>query len=328
MRDVRRHPLGPVLTAMVVLLAVTGGATAQQEESEAAAGRGWIGITFSYDPTVQPPDDAETARPIQIDDVFEGSPADRAGIQPGDSVVSVDGQAVNPESFRRFGAQLRPDQTVRLTLRREGRTREVELEAGERPSLARSFLPPEVVVQLDSLRDALLRRFDSMRIQLRYEPTDAPERARAPDDSSDGPGVRVRPADDEPTARPGGGRDRPVAGRRPPPAPDSAADEPTARAPNPHLLGLSYVAGAQLTALNSGLSEYFGVESGVLVTAVLQETPADEAGLRPGDVVVSVEGTTCSTVECFRRALAQAQDWPASLRVVRKQEEIELGLPR
>lgn len=328
MRNARDLLLRPGLGALVVLLALAAAASGQQEEEpEAAGGRGWIGITFSYDPTARGPEGADAPQPIRIDDVFEGSPADRAGLRAGDSIVSVDGAAVDPEGFRRFGTRLRPGQTVRVTLQREGETREVELEAAERPSLARSFLPPEVVVQLDSLRDALLRRFDSLRIRLRYERTEERRRAFASRDSSDDP-ARMRRADDGAPVRVDGVRDLPAAGRLPPPTRRGSQGEPPFRTPSPHLLGLSFVAGAQLTALNADLSDYFQVERGVLVTAVLEETPADEAGLRPGDVIVSVRDTTCASVECVRRALLQVQEWPVSLRVVRKQEEIEIRLAR
>jgi serine protease Do len=50
--------------------------------------------------------------------------------------------------------------------------------------------------------------------------------------------------------------------------------------------------GVHIMDLNSQLAEFFEVEDerGVLVTRVVRRTPAEDAGLRAGDVVVSVNG--------------------------------------
>jgi S1-C subfamily serine protease len=50
--------------------------------------------------------------------------------------------------------------------------------------------------------------------------------------------------------------------------------------------------GVSLQELNPELAEYFGVEegSGLLVTKVTKDSPAAEAGLKVGDVIVSAEG--------------------------------------
>lgn len=46
--------------------------------------------------------------------------------------------------------------------------------------------------------------------------------------------------------------------------------------------------GVMLEDLNDGLAEYFEVDEGVLVKEVIEDTPAAEAGLRAGDVIVKV----------------------------------------
>jgi serine protease Do len=49
--------------------------------------------------------------------------------------------------------------------------------------------------------------------------------------------------------------------------------------------------GVQLNELTPELADYFGAkEGGVLVSRVTKDSPADKAGLKAGDVIVSVEG--------------------------------------
>ena len=50
--------------------------------------------------------------------------------------------------------------------------------------------------------------------------------------------------------------------------------------------------GAQFQELNADLAGYFGAEpnQGVLITEIEDDSPADKAGLRAGDVILSIEG--------------------------------------
>ena len=59
--------------------------------------------------------------------------------------------------------------------------------------------------------------------------------------------------------------------------------------------------GAELEDLGGQLARHFGVESGVLVRQVGEGSPADESGLRAGDVIVAVDGKAMrTTVRCER----------------------------
>ncbi len=53
--------------------------------------------------------------------------------------------------------------------------------------------------------------------------------------------------------------------------------------------------GIEAESLIGGLAEYFGVKEGVLVRAVVEETAAEKAGLKAGDVIVKVDGIKVST---------------------------------
>ena len=82
-------------------------------------------------------------------------------------------------------------------------------------------------------------------------------------------------------------------------------------------VGQSFVAGAQLTPLNPGLAEYFSVDEGVLVMEVLDGTPAAEAGMLAGDVIVRVGSENISSLDGLRFSIGYFER-PLTLRVIRK----------
>ncbi|MCP4800910.1 MAG: PDZ domain-containing protein [bacterium] len=49
--------------------------------------------------------------------------------------------------------------------------------------------------------------------------------------------------------------------------------------------------GVQLKDLNCQLSEYFGVDRGVLIEEIIKDSAAEEAGLKAGDVIIKIEDT-------------------------------------
>ena len=53
--------------------------------------------------------------------------------------------------------------------------------------------------------------------------------------------------------------------------------------------------GVEAESLGSQLAEYFGVKEGVLVRSVLENTPAQKAGLKAGDVITKVDGTAVTS---------------------------------
>ena len=64
--------------------------------------------------------------------------------------------------------------------------------------------------------------------------------------------------------------------------------------------------GVNVQELSGGLPEYFGVESGVLVTAVRPDTPAARAGLKAGDVITSVNGKPVNATRDLLSAIPES----------------------
>ncbi|MDX1660535.1 MAG: PDZ domain-containing protein [Gemmatimonadota bacterium] len=83
--------------------------------------------------------------------------------------------------------------------------------------------------------------------------------------------------------------------------------------------------GLRLAEMNEGLVDYFpGVEQGLLVLEVVGDSPAAEAGVAAGDVIVEVNGREVWNVESFHAA---REEGDTTLSVVRRGERHEIRVP-
>lgn len=97
--------------------------------------RGWIGIV--------PEDVSEKQRQqlglpsngVLILNLYVGSPAQRAGVQPGDVLTEIDGTAVKSaqEAIARVAAHRKPGETIKLRVLRNGRAVELSTQVIEQP---------------------------------------------------------------------------------------------------------------------------------------------------------------------------------------------------
>jgi Do/DeqQ family serine protease len=120
----------PVSTAKLVM---------EQLISSGAVTRGWVGVELQE----ITPDLAEsfklgTTTGVLVAGVQRGSPADRAGIKPGDIIMMVDGkQAKDPDSMRNLIVALTPGKVATLNVRRGQSEIELQVKAGKRPEAKR-----------------------------------------------------------------------------------------------------------------------------------------------------------------------------------------------
>jgi serine protease DegQ len=87
--------------------------------------------------------------------------------------------------------------------------------------------------------------------------------------------------------------------------------------------------GVEPNDLSPELAETFGVKAtaGVIITGVLQNGPAAQAGIRPGDVITRVAGRDIATVsELLSQVAALKPGVPARFGLVRRDEKIDLDV--
>jgi serine protease Do len=83
--------------------------------------------------------------------------------------------------------------------------------------------------------------------------------------------------------------------------------------------------GATLLPVDGQLAEYFGVETGALVSSVRDGSPAAEAGLRAGDVIVRVDGRTVTAPGEVTRAMRAIDEGAsATIEVMRERSRVTL----
>jgi len=91
----------------------------------------------------------------------------------------------------------------------------------------------------------------------------------------------------------------------------------------PWMNGNKPVLGIEGASMTDQMAEFMGIEQGegVLVTAVLESTPAEQAGLKAGDVITAVEGDQVEDLGDLRASLKEGD---LELEVVRNKEEMVL----
>ena len=311
-----------------------------------------MGIAFSGDDTVV------------VEEVMPNSGAAEAGVRTGDVILSVNGERADARRMMELAEGLEADDRVRLVVRRGGREQTLEVTAREDVCPYRTMLsetPFRVMcVSMDStdaedhpecegvefreLRRNLAELGENMQqFRMHAEQTDSGTWLRFGPHGTDSlfidlDSVRIL-TDGLALQLDSIGRLMPFTYRM--------ADSLAVLLPRIELnmkeadeamhahglmlrsmeLGARALAGAQLTDLNDDLAEYFRVESGALVTAVEDGSPAARAGLEGGDVIVSVNGNAVSDVGDVRRH-AVAEEGDIELTVVRKGERRTIRLPR
>lgn len=98
--------------------------------------RGYLGVSIqNLTPSLAKSFGVEGTQGVLIPNVTAGSAADKAGIQKGDIILSIDGEKVSDaDVLRNKVALYKPGTTVQVELLHDGQKKEVSLEVGKRPT--------------------------------------------------------------------------------------------------------------------------------------------------------------------------------------------------
>jgi serine protease Do len=101
--------------------------------------RGWLGVSIRpVTPEVAERAGLPEPRGAVVEQVVEGSPAERAGVRRGDIIASVDNQPVaGPPELTRRVAGTAPGTPVELGVVRDGRRQTIRVELGRFPEQRR-----------------------------------------------------------------------------------------------------------------------------------------------------------------------------------------------
>jgi membrane-associated protease RseP (regulator of RpoE activity) len=344
----RIHRVLPVLVALIVL--APAGASAQVPATAIYTTNSSRGMLGFYSVPVE----GAAAYQRVIVDVVPESPAQKAGLAEGDTLLRINGLAASPQVM---SAPFEPGDTVVLRIRRDGRERDLTMVAAERATQYRITFPDSIgqrygvymnrmranLDTVHALANIRVHRFgdDSItaviigadtlhiargvpsRIMLAH-PDSMPIMSLFPDSISRFYRAQTLPRffTDSAGVRiftPGEGRTFTF-----------DADSNFARGLNimsaNAVFGMRAVAGAELAPLNDELAEYFGATDGVLVLNAAERTPAERAGLRGGDVIVRAGDTPVRTIAELRRAIDAVRGEPVTLRVLRHGRNVDITL--
>jgi membrane-associated protease RseP (regulator of RpoE activity) len=236
---------------------------------------GWIGIVVGLAPTEMRVEGNELFMRYllypEITSVDPSSPAQRAGLARGDTLVAYNGRDVRREEIS-MTKLIVPRTTVRIRVRRDGKLKELPVVVAEVPYRVKK-----------RREDELLATRSTWYSEAPMPPV---------------PMTRVPPPSIAPT---------PPQVISIAPAPRAFPSTPVI-APLPPVFTISGVAGAQLASVSPAMRRSLGLPAGVLVTQVPHGSPADESGLEEGDIILRVGQQSVTTVRELRDLVARAAD--------------------
>jgi len=95
--------------------------------------RGYLGVLISDDKKLLKT--FGTDQGVVVEDLLQASPADRAGLQPGDVIILVDDETIqSARQLRQVIAKFDPGQTIRATFLRDGQKQQLEITLDQQPN--------------------------------------------------------------------------------------------------------------------------------------------------------------------------------------------------
>lgn len=348
----------------LALLLLAPGLAAQEDAGEERAGGqdrpGWMGVGIQESLDCGPREDdaatpeavplvrvTECRRVLVTEAVFEDAPAAEAGVQPGDTLIAVNGR---PLSERRGANELRtltPGQPVEVLVGREGGRVSLQVIPAARPperGPAPVLTPgsPAVFVQpgsVERLRRAQAEGGVAPTVRLRLEDGEisgvlkVDEQGHVYLEKAPHKLVRIKGVE-LPPPKVRALRDSALAQARE--HLRKVREEMRARAERDSGAGWDegseriQMLGAEFLALTPDLAGNLGgVEAGLMVLRVVPGTPAAQMGLRPGDVVVEAGGEQVAGAGDLRAPFTEAARGDSVVvRWIRRGEEMRGALQR
>jgi predicted metalloprotease with PDZ domain len=260
------------VSALLLVLVVALPSAARSDEGDGTA---WLGVfTQDLSPELEEALDHH-GDAVLVTRVVSGSPADRAGLRKGDLIVRVESEGVDsPAELARVVQRHDVGDEIDIQIVRDGDRRTLTAKLGSRS---------------DEDDDSAKTKID----RYKHDKSDDADEDDGEDDGDRGDRktrefrIQIPEPPDAPEA---------------PDAPD-APDAPMAPMMNRARLGV------RIENLGSDLSEYFDVKEGrgALVVDVIDESPAKKIGIKPGDVIVSVDGRDIDDTDDLIRAIGDAK---------------------
>lgn len=97
--------------------------------------RGWLGVGIEMvGPAIAAKAEIQEGKGVLVNSVFEGDPAEKAGLRVGDIILKIGGIAINsPTRMIRIVGVISPGQTVQLDILREGKPRVIPVKLDNYP---------------------------------------------------------------------------------------------------------------------------------------------------------------------------------------------------
>ena len=314
-----RSKLARWLAAASLLVLITAPflTTPALAASSESTGKGWLGVS------TQPTDDDLRAGldlkqdGLLVNSVTRDSPADRAGVRKGDVILTYNSRTVTtPEQLRDLVRDTAPGRSIALGLWRDGARKSVDVKLGDVSDSG----------DFDS--------FDAPVPPTPPSPPGAPRAPKAPGSTrvwSDDGDVRMwvdgrELTDDEIKARM---NDMKLKLKN-----FDMDDWHGYTGPGANMFMTPGTSrgrlGVRVDNLDKDMADALGVTSGkgALVRQVLEDTPAQKAGIRAGDVIVRVGGDPVDDAADLTRALRERQG-KVSIEVLRRgnRRTVDVDIP-
>jgi C-terminal processing protease CtpA/Prc len=246
----------------------------------ADTGRAWMGVFLQEYNDTLKEAMGRDQNGVLVSRVVPDGPAEAAGLRAGDLIVKIDGREVGSTD----------ELTDLVNDARVGET-----------------------LNLDYMRGS---RWQSTTVTLGERPDSDTPRARDGDDNDDSPTPVPPAAPQAPRAPEAPEMPRMIMGDQ------KWMSDLRGQMRMPMVMGFQNRPrlGVQVQDVGGDMADALGVDRGVLVTEVMDDMPAKQAGIRAGDVITRIDGDAVGTTAELQRALRNSDDNRVTVELVRRGE--------